>query len=162
MINQKLNSLVRVLALLVVVLAHTSCSQDLEDQDAAFFSYPSCSDAIFEYNGIEDSFEILGVEFVGDCLELVIGYPGGCEQHEFQLLKVGDVGLEFVGFGTGSLGLVPVPIQEFRLIHNSNGDACRAYFETPVSFDLNSIKDETNEVVVLQIDGLPGKWVHNF
>ncbi|MCA9693833.1 MAG: hypothetical protein KC636_29875 [Myxococcales bacterium] len=64
----------------------------------------------------------------GDDLELMIGYGGGCEEHDFGLCWDG-------------LFLESNPVQAgVTLAHDGHGDACEAYLMEMITIDLSPLK----------------------
>ncbi|MFA4852105.1 MAG: S-layer homology domain-containing protein [Candidatus Gracilibacteria bacterium] len=66
-----------------------------------------------------------------DTLFVNVGYGGGCEEHDFDLMWDGS----FEDSENASL----------YLIHEGNDDACEAYANETLEFDLSSIKDAYSE-----------------
>jgi len=94
----------------------------------------------------DDPFEIDTVLFSEDCLDIVVWYSGGCKTHEFKLVELPIF-----------CGTPPVPPPTLLLSHNANRDACEAYIQETVSFDLTSLQVQdstsTNFVLLLNFPG---------
>lgn len=67
----------------------------------------------------------------GDTLHINVGYGGGCEEHDFDLMWDGS----FEDSDNASL----------YLIHDANNDVCEAYANETLEFDLSAIKDAYTE-----------------
>ena len=85
-----------------------------------------------------DHFSILNAFVWEDILEVKVRYSGGCAKHQFELLWDGTI----LKSNPEQIPLV--------LVHNSNGDACRAIVTETIQFDLSN---ELNHGVLLQLKG---------
>ncbi len=75
-----------------------------------------------------DPFELITIFIRDDTLTLRINYSGGCEEHDFELYMSPSVFAE------------SNPVQaDLYLRHDANGDACRAYIQQDLIFDLRSV-----------------------
>ena len=70
-------------------------------------------------------------EFVleGDILRLFVRYGGGCEEHDFALIGLGDW-----------MNTNPVTTH-MMLSHNAHGDMCKVYCGIDLFYDLSPLKD---------------------
>jgi hypothetical protein len=73
---------------------------------------------------ISNALQISNSSIIGDSLFLDLEYSGGCNTHEFHAYK------KKTEKDTVTLGIV----------HNGNGDACRAIISEKVWFDLSTLK----------------------
>jgi hypothetical protein len=76
-----------------------------------------------------DLFEPDTAFITGDCLDITLWYSGGCKDHVFTLVELP------IWCGTP-----PVPPPQLLLCHDANQDACEAYLEQTVSFDLSGLQ----------------------
>jgi hypothetical protein len=82
---------------------------------------------------LSDPFEIKGVEREDDSLKVTVGYSGGCQIHNFNVIWDGII--------TASN-----PCQINLIIdHDANGDHCEAYFVETLVIDLNQLIGEGDE-----------------
>lgn len=90
-----------------------------------------------------DPFEIDTLFFKEDCIDIVVWYSGGCRTHEFTLVKLPIF-----------CGTPPVPPPTLLLSHNANRDACEAYIQEIISFDLTSlqVQDSTSITFILLLN----------
>jgi hypothetical protein len=86
-----------------------------------------------------DDVTVTSARIVDDCLELVVGYGGGCEAHEFALYWDGQV-------VTSLPGSIIV-----ELHHDGNGDLCEAYLTDSLHFDLSGIQAATNGISSIDV-----------
>ncbi len=112
-------------------------------------SPPTCRPAdnnryLFQ-NAETDSFDLLDVNVLGSCLELHIGYAGGCRD---------DIALHLVGSGDYAESLPPQ--LAVRLIVDDNDD-CEAYIRRNYYFDLSRLQYEGLDELLLNIEG----WQHS-
>jgi hypothetical protein len=69
----------------------------------------------------------------GDCLDVEVGYSGGCEDHDFT--SCWDE-----SFAESD------PVQAWLWIdHDAHNDLCEAYIQTTVSFDLTALREGWQE-----------------
>ena len=68
--------------------------------------------------------EVMQAAIQGDTLVVQVAYSGGCAEHAFELVAAGP-----------QLRSLP-PKQPLRITHEANGDACRAWREETLAFDL--------------------------
>lgn len=86
-----------------------------------------------------DDVTLISGRIVDDCLELVVGYGGGCEAHEFALYLDQQV-----------LQSTPGRIT-MALHHNGNADGCEAYLTDSLHFGLAGIQAATNGISSIDI-----------
>lgn len=80
-----------------------------------------------------DAAQITSASLEDDILTLKVVYPGGCREHTFELHA-------FTAF------LLSKPPQGvLHLSHDSYGDACEAYIEESLKFDLTLLNKERND-----------------
>jgi len=77
-----------------------------------------------------DPFGMEGIAIAGDIITLNVTYSGGCKEHCFSLYMSPASFLESS----------PV-LANLYLRHNSNGDACEAFINKTISFDLRPIAE---------------------
>lgn len=84
--------------------------------------------------------QILKSKIEGNSLILKIGYSGGCAEHTF----------EFIGSEMIAKSLPP--IRTVTLVHNSNGESCRAYIERELIIDISELayKKESGSEIKLK------------
>ncbi len=73
----------------------------------------------------------------GDCLQIMLSYSGGCQEHTIDLARMHP--------WTASCSTVPT----FEIRHNANDDLCEAYFTKELRFDLSPLKEEGKTEFVL-------------
>ena len=87
-----------------------------------------------------DLYFIDEVAIDADTLEIVVTYPGGCEEHEFQLIA-------------WSYFMESYPVQaNILLSHNANGDTCEAAITEELRFDLSPLKWEYQDAYQVESD----------
>jgi NigD-like C-terminal beta sandwich domain len=87
-----------------------------------------------------DDVTLVSGRIVDDCLELVVGYGGGCEAHEFEL----------VWQDLGMICILPTYVH-MKLHHNANGDRCEAYLTDTLHFDLSGSQNRKDAITELAI-----------
>jgi len=94
----------------------------------------------------DDPFDMDTVFITGDCLTITLWYSGGCKDHLFSVVELP------IWCGTP-----PVPPPQLLLCHDANKDACEAYLQETVAFDLTGlqIQDSTSVTFVLLLN-IPG------
>ncbi|QSE98541.1 hypothetical protein [Fulvivirga lutea] len=80
---------------------------------------------IQEGNGTSDEFTIYKVSVVSDSLLVEVGYAGGCQSHEFELIWP-DAIITIYPYDFGVI-----------LNHNANGDLCEAFIQETLFFNLS-------------------------
>ena len=81
-------------------------------------------------SAIMDSYVVNSAEFDSDTLNLEISYSGGCEDHQFLLIA-------------WNYFLESYPVRaNLLLLHNANGDVCRALITSKLSFDMSPLREE--------------------
>lgn len=94
----------------------------------------------------DDSFEIVNAEIEGRCLVIKVAYSGGCEVHDFRLVKLFE-----------ECGTPTVPPAQLILSHNANGDQCEAYLRPELKFDLSGLLGPDKDSVVFTLStNVPG------
>ena len=79
-----------------------------------------------------DPFTLISAEVLGDTLEVIVEYSGGCVEHDFRLLCYGS-------------WMESMPVQVGILLsHNANNDNCDAIIRQMLRFDLTPLRDEYN------------------
>ena len=76
-----------------------------------------------------DKCKLNNATITGDTLTVNVSYSGGCETHEFTLVIPKAFSFESLP--------VQLPVS---LVHNANGDRCKAYLTEDYQFDLSPIK----------------------
>jgi hypothetical protein len=129
-------------------LVHITCISELSctpTQDFGIFFNPE------DYP--HDGFTISEVEIIDDCINIKVGYSGGCEEHEFVL-----------GVVWPECGTPPVPPPVLYLCHNANGDMCEAYITETVTFDLSLLQqaDSSSTTFTLRQNFPPASYGGQF
>jgi hypothetical protein len=121
--------------LLLLVFGWTAChDEDLSECEAMIHDYD-----LYE-NGPEDAgTKILNYDIADDCLELVVQYGGGCQDHDIDLVV-----------GTWLYSLPPVA--EAKLVHE-NTDPCDALVTETLYFETESLFSGGSSRVKLAIKG---------
>ncbi|MFY0654104.1 MAG: hypothetical protein JXQ96_18850 [Cyclobacteriaceae bacterium] len=110
----------------ISVLFAAACSDDSPELlSEGLKNDPSKFDQIIVGDGGGDPFAIHSIRRLSDALEVTVGYAGGCEDHEFQLIWNGQVETD------NNTKLVAVALH-----HNANQDMCEAYIKRTLTFDL--------------------------
>ncbi len=87
-----------------------------------------------------DPYEVLETVQLNNFIKVVVRYGGGCRDHEFSLIHTGAF-------------KESMPVQlDTRLIHNANGDACRALVMDTIYINTKTLQYANNEVLVLSIN----------
>ena len=81
-----------------------------------------------------DPFELRTAAVAGDLLVLEVAYAGGCEEHTFEVLTADS-------FMEGS----PV-VLGINLFHDARGDACEAWLQRRLWFDLRPVRELYRQV----------------
>lgn len=76
-----------------------------------------------------DGFSITNVSVTNSLLEIEVGYSGGCKTHEFVLCA-------FPTLKDGN-----PPVLNFTLLHNANGDACKALITETLVFNIKPVEE---------------------
>jgi hypothetical protein len=77
----------------------------------------------------------------GNVLAVEVGYPGGCQEHEFELYWDG-LYIETV-----------VPQVDLAIFHENNGDACEAFIFETIEFDISELGAGP---LIVNLDGWAG------
>ena len=93
---------------------------------------------------------IVSAKVVGDSLETVVQYGGGCGLHEFELNANGSL-----------LKSLP-PKQPIRLVHRSSGDPCRALLTDTIMTALTPFRGTPHGTTVLILDGWEGNLLYTY
>lgn len=91
-----------------------------------------------------DPMTITGSSISGNTLTMEVTYSGGCAEHDFKL-----VGSEMISKS------LP-PIRAVRLVHNANGDNCRAVVTEILKFDITDLayQQKKGSQIMLNIEGV--------
>lgn len=97
-----------------------------------------------------DPFTVQSTKISGNTLIMDISYTGGCAEHDFKLV------------GSEAISKSLPPMRSVRLVHNANGDTCKATVKKTFKFDLTDLayKKEAGSEIILNIEGVsePIKW----
>lgn len=129
------------ITLFSVALILSSCD------DKEVLPTPSTCTALTVMTGTEtgDQYFIQDVAIQANCLDIVVQYSGGCEEHEFEL-RWAEV------YGQSN------PLTAFlTLWHNGNNDSCEALPTDSLSFDLTSIQVEGEDIIKVKLTGWEGE-----
>jgi len=85
----------------------------------------------------KDPFQIVNAAIEGDVLRLTLSFGGGCEDHDFAFFSEGPV-LE--SFPPGAM---------IRIFHDSHGDPCEALLQQSFELDLQLIRSNSSDEVVV-------------
>jgi len=96
-----------------------------------------------------DGFDIEAAEFHGDLLKLVVGYGGGCENHQFMV------------WTDNSFSQSQPPVIKIFIAHDSNGDACEALIQRALWIDLLPIKTAFLKAESGQVSGVVSIEIEN-
>ena len=85
-----------------------------------------------------DPFELLSATIVGDSLQLLVEYGGGCETHDFGLCW------------NGLIAESAPPQISLDIIHDANNDSCDALISEPLEFDISLARENLSggEVII--------------
>ncbi len=93
-------------------------------------------------------FDAVGLDESADVLSVLVSYSGGCAEHGFALCW------------TGAIEKSEPPQATVRLLHDANGDTCRAVESREHTFSLTPLRDayvsqfeDPNGVLILNLDG---------
>ncbi|MBX7093970.1 MAG: hypothetical protein K1X56_04560 [Flavobacteriales bacterium] len=137
--------------LLVIALGMTACKSHKKNSGDTKSISGMTNDSIpsikvdpnLEITADHDPFTIDTVTLSGDILSITVSYSGGCKEHQFDLA--------FNGMYKKSM---PVQAAIF-LLHENNGDACRALLTKTYRFNIKSIRNPANGpgTVILTLQG---------
>jgi len=74
-----------------------------------------------------DAFAIHSMNVVGNTLFMEVSYSGGCKDHSFQVI------------GSPMIAKSMPPIRSVQVLHNGNGDKCRAVEGKTLEIDLSNL-----------------------
>ncbi len=104
-----------------------------------------------KYNALETaSFEFINAEILEDCLVIKIG-ASGCSGDRW--------GFDLVDSGAIAESSPEQRFLKFQLI---NDEACLAYFERTISFDLTPLQVSGSNEIILNIEGLEASLNYNY
>ena len=87
-------------------------------------AHPALPRFAMDMTATSDEFALRETRIEGDILTLIVGYGGGCEAHEFELIA-----------SLAATKSIP-PQHVLKLLHDGNGDVCEAYLTSELRFDL--------------------------
>ncbi len=128
----------RLLTTLCAVLLTTlvmSCQRQQTDKTAEGIALKT--DGIKVAN---DPFDLIDASISGDSLLLSVRYGGGCSDHVFAL-------------ETGPMLKSLPPKQLISILHDANGDNCRALIQKTIGFDLSPYRGSPRGITVIVLDG---------
>jgi hypothetical protein len=109
-----------------------------DDDDSANESSLNLCDPVPD----SDPFELLSAAIVGDSLQLIVEYGGGCETHEFGLCW------------NGLIAESAPPQISLDLIHDANNDSCLALISESLEFDISlARKNLSGGEVIIHVGG---------
>ena len=141
---------------LVATLLMTSCSNGLtentpeKDSDKQILRNQNVYESTMlelQQNDIQsDAFSLHEVTIANQVLKIKVSYSGGCAEHSFQIIWPEVITMIY----PPDFGVV--------LMHDSNGDACEAYFTETLVFELDSnqlalSEQAINEMRITVING---------
>lgn len=95
------------------------------------------TDNFTHYDYLKDPVNINKVYIMDDCLKINLTYSGGCEEHDFKLVRYYP-----------TCGTPPIDRSiRIALSHDSKDDMCDALIGKELSFDLSSLRDSTKNSV---------------
>lgn len=86
-----------------------------------------------------DPFEVMAIRVEGDSLVVEVGYGGGCRTHAFELVRKAPL-----------VRSMP-PKWPLDVVHQSDGDPCRAWIQERLAFDLVPFRASPRGVTVLLV-----------
>ena len=104
--------------------------------------------SLFENGARDINTVIVAYEFEGNCLDLTLSYPGGCEEHFLELAAVGWIKTD-------------PPKIEARIIHD-NTDLCEALITDQITFDLEPLRYNDNDELIIILEGLDQEILHKY
>lgn len=106
---------------------------------------------------VEDEYSIREARIVGDRLELVVRFSGGCYDHDFLMVRSGA----FMESNPVQLAIL--------LAHDGHDDPCDALLTPTLTIGLTSIRDDwreayhaTSGTVILNLHGWAGELRYEF
>ena len=103
---------------------------------------------LFENGARDVNTLIVNHELEGNCLELTLSYPGGCEDHHLELAAIGWIKTD-------------PPKIEARIIHD-NTDLCEALITDYLTFDLEPLRYNDNDELIIILEGLDLEILHKY
>ncbi len=83
------------------------------------------------YDSLEnDPVKINAVNIEGDLLVVNLSYSGGCQEHIIDLARLHP-----------SCGTPPLPPPSLQIRHNANNDACEAWINETLQFDITRLRE---------------------
>ena len=98
-------------------------------------------------------FYIEKAQLINNKLNVIVKYPGGCKEHDFQLYTDGSFLKSFP------------PKINLYLEHNSNNDFCKSLLQDSLVFDIQNARypgKENNYEVILLLDGFEKEIIYNY
>ncbi|WP_282136540.1 hypothetical protein [Seonamhaeicola maritimus] len=133
----------KVLFFFIIIFSflNTQCEEDVIIDDL-LCDFTTVIDETKYANLSSDNFTFVNAEIEGDCLSIEIG-ASGCDGStwKFELIDSGDVAESS-------------PEQRYLKLDFNNDELCDAYFESTFTFDLNPVKVQGSNKIILHLDGL--------
>jgi len=147
----KMPVILRFLGVLLIsgfILGSCNVSIDLSGDNDFVFDADSCQilSIIEGYvpSTTRDQFGIDSLFIIEDCLIMDVTYSGGCEDHEFELIWNGVVtGNSINNFISDKIVL--------SLAHDDKGDACEAFLQEYLLFDLKPLQQDGLTKLTLEL-----------
>lgn len=129
--------------------AQIECIREINCEQIEDYDVTSLNTSVFD-----DPINILKTEIQGDCLLIVVSFPGGCVNHEFRLSEV------------QSTDIPPTQPTNLILEHEDFDDDCEALITQTLSFDLTKIRktglSTTDFVLVDRINSFNNQLLYNY
>jgi hypothetical protein len=99
-----------------------------------------------------DHFDLIEAKIEGNFLLLKVGYGGGCQEHEFELI------------GSTVIAKSMPPIRSVQLVHKANNDMCKAYIYKDLKFDIRNLaeRQEKGRTIYLNNEKFKEKLLYTF
>ncbi len=99
-----------------------------------------------------DHFDLIEAKIEGNFLLLKVGYGGGCQEHEFELI------------GSTVIAKSMPPIRSIQLVHKANNDMCKAYIYKDLKFDIRNLaeRQEKGRTIYLNNEKFKEKLLYTF
>jgi hypothetical protein len=99
-----------------------------------------------------DPFDLVEAKIVGNYLMLKVGYGGGCQDHEFELI------------GSTVIAKSMPAIRTIQIVHRANNDLCKAYIYKDLKFDIRTLSDkqEKDHKIYLNNENFKEKLLYTF
>ncbi len=99
-----------------------------------------------------DPITIDTIEIRRNIMYIDVTYSGGCEEHDFKVI------------GSNAIAKSMPAIRSVQLIHNANGDSCRALKKVKLEVYIEDLAEQqvAGSKIYLTVDGWKGKLLYEF